>query len=63
MVRLEALVQLKIPMTSPGIEPPTFGIVEYCLNQQYQKETDRKTRVTFSLDSALRTKRHRQMIR
>jgi hypothetical protein len=32
-VRLEGLGQLKNPMTSSGIEPATFRLVAYCLNQ------------------------------
>jgi hypothetical protein len=32
-VRLEGLGQLKIPMTSLGIEPTTFRLVALCLNQ------------------------------
>jgi hypothetical protein len=32
-MRLEGLDQLKNPMTSSGIEPPTFRLVPQCLNQ------------------------------
>jgi hypothetical protein len=33
IVRLEGLGQLKNPMTSSGMEPATFRLVAYCLNQ------------------------------
>jgi hypothetical protein len=33
IVRLEELGQLKNPMTSSGIEPATFRLVAWCLNQ------------------------------
>jgi hypothetical protein len=33
MVQLQALSQLKIPMTPSGIEPATFRFVAECLNQ------------------------------
>jgi hypothetical protein len=33
-VRLEGLGQLKNPMTSSGIEPATFRIVAWWLNEQ-----------------------------
>jgi hypothetical protein len=32
-MRLEELGQLKNPVTSSGIEPATFRLVAYCLNQ------------------------------
>jgi hypothetical protein len=32
-VRLKGLGQLKNPMTSSGIEPATFRLIAYCLNQ------------------------------
>jgi hypothetical protein len=32
-MRLEELGQLRNPVTSPGIEPATFRLVAYCLNQ------------------------------
>jgi hypothetical protein len=32
-VRLEGLDQVKNPMTSSGIEPATFQLVAWCLNQ------------------------------
>jgi hypothetical protein len=33
MVRLEELDQMKNSMTSSEIEPPTFWLVAWCLNQ------------------------------
>jgi hypothetical protein len=33
IVRLKELGQLKNPMTSSGIEPATFRLEAYCLNQ------------------------------
>jgi hypothetical protein len=32
-MKLEGLGQLKNPVTSSGIEPMTFQLVAYCLNQ------------------------------
>jgi hypothetical protein len=33
MVRLEGLGQFKNPITTLGIEPATFRLVSWCLNQ------------------------------
>jgi hypothetical protein len=40
-VWLEGLGQLKNPAISSGIEPATFWLVEYCLNQLFYCEPHR----------------------
>jgi hypothetical protein len=35
-MRLEVLGQLKNPMTSSGIEPATYRLVEWCLSQNHE---------------------------
>jgi hypothetical protein len=49
-MRLEGLGQLKNPMTSSGIEPATFRLAAYCLNQlRYRMTQDlHKKNVVFS---------------
>jgi hypothetical protein len=37
MVQLQALSQLKIPVTPTGIEPVTFKLVAKCLNQLHHR--------------------------
>jgi hypothetical protein len=43
-VRLEGLGQLKNPITSSEIEPATFQLVAYCLNQLRYRVTQLRKR-------------------